>query len=96
LDEIYVKPAAGDAGGALGRRAALRPRRRGHALSDALHARHHRALDDRVPAVTHVDGSSRRQPVHWETNPRYCRLIEQFGEASGVPLEDFIVDRQQR
>jgi carbamoyltransferase len=45
-----------------------------------------RVLDDRLPAVTHVDGSSRPQAVHRETNPRYYRLIEKFGEASGMPL----------
>lgn len=39
-----------------------------------------------VPAITHVDGTGRVQLVHRETNPRYHRLIEMFGQASGVPL----------
>jgi carbamoyltransferase len=39
-----------------------------------------------IPAVTHVDGSGRLQTVHKETNPRYYRLIEHFGELTGVPL----------
>jgi carbamoyltransferase len=39
-----------------------------------------------VPAVTHVDGSSRLQAVHRDTNPRYYRLIEKVGEATGVPV----------
>ena len=39
-----------------------------------------------IPAVTHVDGSGRLQTVHRETNPRYYRLIEHFGELTGVPL----------
>ena len=39
-----------------------------------------------IPAVTHVDGSGRLQSVHRETNPRYYRLIEHFGELTGVPL----------
>lgn len=39
-----------------------------------------------IPAVTHVDGSARLQTVTAPTNPRYHRLIEQFGEATGVPV----------
>ena len=39
-----------------------------------------------IPAVTHVDGSSRLQVVRRETNPRYYRLIERFAEATGVPV----------
>ncbi|MEE9276016.1 MAG: carbamoyltransferase N-terminal domain-containing protein [bacterium] len=39
-----------------------------------------------IPAVTHVDGSGRLQTVVRETNPRYHRLIEKFGEATGVPM----------
>lgn len=41
---------------------------------------------DRVPAITHVDGSSRPQVVHRDGSPRYHRLIEKFEEATGVPL----------
>jgi carbamoyltransferase len=41
---------------------------------------------DRVPAITHVDGSGRLQTVQRGLNPRYARLIEKFGEATGVPL----------
>ena len=40
----------------------------------------------RIPAVTHVDGSARLQTVPAATNPRYHRLIERFGEATGVPV----------
>jgi carbamoyltransferase len=43
-------------------------------------------LGDDVPAITHADGSSRPQAVHREMSPRYHRLIEKFGEATGVPL----------
>jgi carbamoyltransferase len=39
-----------------------------------------------VPAITHVDGTGRLQTVRRETNPRYHRLIETFGAATGVPL----------
>ena len=38
-----------------------------------------------IPAITHVDGG-RLQTVKRETNPRYYRLIERFGQATGVPL----------
>jgi carbamoyltransferase len=43
-------------------------------------------VSDRVPAITHVDGSSRPQLVHRDVSPRYYRLIEKFGEATDVPL----------
>lgn len=39
-----------------------------------------------IPAVTHVDGTGRLQTVFEETNPRYYRLIRQFGEATGTPV----------
>jgi len=39
-----------------------------------------------IPAVTHVDGTGRLQTVRRETNPRYYRLIEAFGRATGVPV----------
>ena len=41
---------------------------------------------DIVPAITHVDGTGRLQTVHRATAPRYYRLIELFGEATGVPM----------
>ncbi len=39
-----------------------------------------------IPAVTHVDGTGRLQTVRKEWSPRYYRLIEAFGEATGVPV----------
>ena len=39
-----------------------------------------------VPAITHVDGTGRLQTVHRDLSPRYYRLIERFGEATGVPV----------
>ena len=39
-----------------------------------------------VPATTHVDGTARLQTVFADTNPRYARLIETFGQATGVPV----------
>jgi len=39
-----------------------------------------------IPAVTHVDGSGRLQTVRKEQNPRYYRLIKEFGALSGIPI----------
>ncbi len=39
-----------------------------------------------IPAVTHVDGTARVQTVSRKVDPLYHRLIERFGELSGVPL----------
>jgi len=41
---------------------------------------------DKLPAITHVDGSARLQTVERELNPRYHRLIEAFGQLTGVPV----------
>jgi len=39
-----------------------------------------------IPAVTHVDGSGRLQTVYRDMSLRYYRLIEKFGQATGVPV----------
>jgi len=39
-----------------------------------------------IPAVTHVDYSSRIQTVHKETNEKYFRLIEKFKEKTNCPI----------
>jgi carbamoyltransferase len=39
-----------------------------------------------IPAVTHVDGTSRMQLVSAESNPRFFRLISEFERLSGVPV----------
>jgi carbamoyltransferase len=39
-----------------------------------------------VPAVTHVDYSSRIQTVHKETNPTYHALLTEFHKMSGCPI----------
>jgi carbamoyltransferase len=46
----------------------------------------HDAKRDVIPAVTHVDGTARLQTVREDTAPRYHRLIERFGKATGVPV----------
>jgi carbamoyltransferase len=39
-----------------------------------------------LPAITHEDGSGRLQTVYKATNPAYHRVIERFGELTGVPV----------
>lgn len=39
-----------------------------------------------IPAVTHVDGSARPQTVEKDVNPLYWRLIDEFGNRTGVPV----------
>ncbi|HZY43565.1 MAG TPA: carbamoyltransferase [Anaerolineae bacterium] len=41
---------------------------------------------DKIQAVCHVDGSGRLQTVRREWNPSYYRVVEKFGEATGVPV----------
>lgn len=39
-----------------------------------------------IPAVTHVDGSTRPQTVEANANPLYWRLIDEFRQRTGVPV----------
>jgi carbamoyltransferase len=39
-----------------------------------------------VPAITHVDYSSRLQTVSQDTNPRFHRLLDTYREATGCPM----------
>jgi len=41
---------------------------------------------ERIPAVTHGDGTGRLQTVEREVNPLYWRLIRAFDELTGVPV----------
>jgi len=41
---------------------------------------------EKIPAITHVDGSGRLQTVIKETNPAYHRIIESFKEKTGIPV----------
>jgi carbamoyltransferase len=41
---------------------------------------------DLIPAVAHVDGSSRIQIIDERVNPLYHRLIERFYQKTGVPV----------
>jgi carbamoyltransferase len=39
-----------------------------------------------IPAVTHLDFSSRIQTVHFDTNPKFYKLLEKFKELTGCPI----------
>src|ERR1700739_3121597 len=41
---------------------------------------------ERIPAVTHGDGTGRLQTVERDVNPRYWNLIHRFGEVPGGPV----------
>jgi len=41
---------------------------------------------DKIPAVTHVDGTGRLQTVSKDANPLYYDLIEEFYKLTGVPV----------
>jgi carbamoyltransferase len=41
---------------------------------------------EKIPAVTHVDGTGRLQSVSDLTNPLFARLIRSFADLSGIPI----------
>ena len=41
---------------------------------------------EKIPAVTHVDGSARFQTVTEQSNKHYYEIIKAFGELTGVPV----------
>jgi len=41
---------------------------------------------EKIPAVTHVDGSGRLQTIRRYQNPLYYDLIKEFGGLSGIPI----------
>jgi len=41
---------------------------------------------DKVPAITHIDGSARFQTINQETNSHYYNLVKEFYEITGVPI----------
>jgi carbamoyltransferase len=43
-------------------------------------------MQEKIPAVVHVDGTARIQSVQPQTSPLYCRLIGEFAKASSVPM----------
>jgi carbamoyltransferase len=43
-------------------------------------------MRDKLPAITHVDGTARMQTVRKDINPLYHSLLNEFGKLSGVPV----------
>jgi carbamoyltransferase len=43
-------------------------------------------ITDKLPAVTHVDGTARVQTVKKEDNPKFYEILREFEEFSGVPV----------
>jgi carbamoyltransferase len=41
---------------------------------------------ERIPAVTHEDGTGRLQTVERDVHPQYWRLLQRFGALTGVPI----------
>ena len=41
---------------------------------------------ERIPAVTHQDGTGRLQTVEKDVNPLYWKLLRRFGDLTGVPI----------
>ena len=41
---------------------------------------------EKIPAVTHIDGSARFQTINEETNSSYYNLIKEFKNITGVPV----------
>ena len=43
-------------------------------------------ISDKIPGVTHVDGTARIQTLNREQNPRYYDLINEFYKITGIPM----------
>jgi len=41
---------------------------------------------DKIPAVTHVDGTARVQTIRADQNERLYRLLQEFDKLTGVPV----------
>lgn len=41
---------------------------------------------EKIPAVTHIDETCRTQTVNKDTNPKYYKLIKEFGKITGIPI----------
>jgi carbamoyltransferase len=43
-------------------------------------------MREKIPAVTHIDGTGRLQTVMSDLNPKFYKLIEKFYNITGVPI----------
>ncbi len=41
---------------------------------------------EKIPAVTHIDETSRVQTVSKDTNPKYYKLLKEFGKITKIPI----------
>ncbi len=41
---------------------------------------------DKVPGITHIDGTARIQTVNKEFNPRFYKIINEFYKITGIPM----------
>ena len=41
---------------------------------------------DKIPAVTHFDGSGRLQTVQKSENPYFYKIIQEFEKLTGIPV----------
>lgn len=41
---------------------------------------------EKIPSVTHIDGSGRLQTIQEHQNPLYYQLVKRFGEITGIPI----------
>ena len=46
----------------------------------------HENQQEKIPAVTHKDGTGRLQTVTKDANPIFWKLIDEFRNITGVPL----------
>ena len=43
-------------------------------------------VEEKIPAIIHVDGTCRIQTVSEDQNPIYHRIISKFKEKTGIPI----------
>jgi carbamoyltransferase len=43
-------------------------------------------IEEKIPAIIHIDGTCRIQTVNEEQNPNYYKLIKAFKDATGCPI----------
>ena len=43
-------------------------------------------IEEKIPAIIHVDGTCRIQTVNREQNPHYYDIIKAFKDATGCPI----------
>ncbi len=57
-----------------------------HAPFMIMTFRANRKAEEEIPAVVHIDKTSRPQIVNPDRNPRYAKMIEEFKKITGIPV----------